>query len=109
MLPKKNRANKKTIEKIFKKSIFIGSHSLNLKYFFNKDNTSPRVSFIVPKTVEKKATERNFLRRKGYLILEKYWNKIPNDFVGVFIFNKQKEKNLPEVIEEDIKIILNKI
>jgi len=67
MLPKKNRADKKTIEKIFKKSIFIGSHSLNLKYFFNKD------------------------------------------FVGVFIFNKQKEKNLPEVIEEDIKIILNKI
>jgi len=109
MLPKKNRADKKTIEKIFKKSIFIGSHSLNLKYFFNKDNTSPRVSFIVPKTVEKKATERNFLRRKGYLILEKYWNKIPNDFVGVFIFNKQKEKKLLEVIEEDIKIILNKI
>jgi len=109
MLPKKNRADKKTIEKIFKKSIFIGSHSLNLKYFFNKDNISPRVSFIVPKTVEKKATERNFLRRKGYLILEKYWNKIPNDFVGVFIFNKQKEKKLLEVIEEDIKIILNKI
>jgi len=111
MLPKKNRADKKAIEKIFKEGRFINSSNLTLK-FLNNVHTGyghARVSFIVPKTVEKKATRRNSLRRKGYLILKKYWNKIPNDFVGVFIFNKIKEGNLLKNIEEDIKAILNKI
>jgi len=84
MLPKKNRADKKAIEKIFKEGRFINSSSLTLK-FLNNVHTRyghARVSFIVPKTVEKKATRRNLLRRKGYLILKKYWNKIPNDFIG---------------------------
>ena len=61
-----------TIEKIFKKGSFIGSNFLNLKYFFSKDNTAPRISFIVPKKIEKTAVGRNSLRRKGYLILKKY-------------------------------------
>ena len=119
MLPKKNKADKKAIEKIFKEGRFINSSSLTLK-FLNNVHTRyghARVSFIVPKTVEKKATRRNLLRRKGYLIFKKYWNKFPNDFIGVFIFNKIKlarqlagrKENLLKNIEEDIKVILSKI
>ena len=110
MLPKKNRANKKAIDKIFQKSIFVGSSGLNFKYCLNNKDIPPQISFIVPKTVEKRAVKRNSLRRHGYLILKKYFNKIPNGLIGVFIFNKIKEeKNLLSILEEDIKTILNKI
>jgi ribonuclease P protein component len=110
MFPKKNRVNKKLIEEIFKKGAFINSFGLNLKYFIENSATPPRVSFIVPKTIEKSAVKRNFLKRRGYLILKKHFNKIPNGFLGAFIFNKRKiEKNFLEKIEEDIKTILSKI
>jgi len=110
MLPKKNRANKKAIDEIFKKSIFIGSSILNFKYCLTNKHILPQISFIVPKTVEKRAVKRNSLRRHGYLILKKYFNKIPNGLIGIFIFNKIKEeKNLSDALEEDIKTILNKI
>jgi ribonuclease P protein component len=123
MLPKNNRADKKAVEKIFKKGAFVNSNSLSLKYILENNTTSPRISFIVPKAVEKRAVKRNSLRRRGYIILKKYFSKIPNRFLGVFIFNKIKparnasstadaggEKEfLSEIIEKDIKIILTKL
>jgi ribonuclease P protein component len=110
MLPKNNRADKKAVEKIFKKGAFISSSSLNLRYVLENNTTSLRISFVVPKAVEKKAVRRNYLRRRGYIILKKYFSKIPNGFLGVFIFNKIKEKDfLSEIIEKDIKIILTKL
>lgn len=106
MLPKKNRADKKLVEKIFKNGIFINSSGLSLKHLLENKSTLPRVSFIAPKTVSKKAVVRNLLRRRGYVILKKYFNKIPNGFSGIFIF--KKNITLSE-IENEIKKILNKI
>ncbi|MEI6581097.1 MAG: ribonuclease P protein component [bacterium] len=110
MFPKKNRADKKAIEKVFKKGTFVGCGVLGLKYLIEDKSIPLRISFVVPKTVEKKAVRRNFLKRKGYIVLKKHWNKIPEGFLGVFLFNKnQKTEKLSGKIEEDIKNILNKI
>jgi len=106
MLPKKNRVDKKLIEKIFKTGVFVGSSGLSLKYLIDESSTLPQISFVVPKAVEKRAVRRNFLRRRGYLILEKYFSKIPNGFLGVFVFKKVIP--IPE-IENEIKKILSKI
>ena len=106
MLPKKNRVDKKLVEEIFKKGSFVGSSFLSLKYFLNKDNNYIRASFVVPKKVEKGAVGRNYLRRRGYLVLEKYFKKLPSGFLGVFVFNK---KITSIEIENEIKKILNKI
>jgi ribonuclease P protein component len=106
MLPKKNRTNKKLVEEIFKKGVFVSTPHLSLKYYLEGNNTSPRVSFVVPKKIEKRAVGRNYLRRRGYLILEKYFKKLPAGFYGVFVFKKiitVKE------IEDEIKKILNQI
>jgi ribonuclease P protein component len=110
MLPKKNRADKKAVEKIFKDGFFVGSSQLNLKYIYENSDNPPRMSFVVPKTVEKSAVRRNYLRRIGYVALKKHFNKIPYGFSGVLIFNKIKEiKNLSKIIENDINILLNKL
>ena len=105
MLPKKNRADKKLVEKIFKEGKFVDSPSLVLKFIKENENLS-KVSFVVPKKVEKKAVKRNFLRRQGYLILEKYFKKLPKGISGVFVF--KKTINLLET-ENEIKKILIKI
>jgi ribonuclease P protein component len=123
MLPKKNRADKKAVENIFKRGIFIGSKNINIKYIKENNNISPKISFIVSKTVEKKAVMRNYLKRQGYVVIKQYFNKIPNGFSGVFIFNKnrpingvdtvdkqsKKNEKIASLIEEDIKGLFNKL
>lgn len=119
MLPKKNRADKKAVDKIFKDGVFVRSHNLNLKYILEKNGILPRISFIVPKTVEKMAVKRNLLRRRGYGILKKYFNRFPSGFVGVFMFSNKsksvfggkKSKTYNPIInlENEINNILNKI
>ncbi len=118
MLPKKNRADTKLVKKIFKEGKFINSPNLTLKYLDNISNEK-RISFIVPKTVSKKAIVRNLLRRRGYFILKKYWEFFPSTIGGVFIFSKKsfqifggkknKNKNPTKKLEEEIKIILGKL
>jgi RNase P protein component len=66
-----------------------------------------RISFIAPKKIAKLAVKRNFLRRKGYLILKKYIEQFPLGTLGVFIFKKPEENILK--IENEIKKILSKI
>ena len=106
MFPKKNRADKKAVEEIFKKGSFLGFKNVNLKFIQKKELTSPQISFIVPKTVEKRAVRRNYLKRRGYIILKKYFKHIPNGFLGAFIFKKSISSL---EIENEIKNILNKI
>ena len=107
MLKKKNRVGRRDIAKIFKIGRFINSENLTLKFILAKENTLPRVSFIVSKKVAKGAVERNLLRRHGYVALEKFYKTLPQELEGVFIFNKNQKiiKNL----REEIKNILNKI
>ncbi|MFA5937478.1 MAG: ribonuclease P protein component [Candidatus Paceibacterota bacterium] len=107
MLPKKNRADKKVIEKIFKEGRFISSSSFTFKFILNKSSNKTRISFIAPKNIAKLAVKRNFLRRKGYVVLKKYINRFPLGILGVFIFRKPEEDI--SKIENEIKNILNKI
>ncbi|MFZ2072675.1 MAG: ribonuclease P protein component [Minisyncoccia bacterium] len=120
MLSKNNRADKKAVDQIFKEGRFVNSTNLTLKFInLLQKNTHPRISFIVPKTVSKKAVVRNLLRRRGYAVLRKYFKQFPSGFLGVFIFNKKggevfsgrknKNKNPIKELENEIKLILNKL
>ncbi|MEI8270808.1 MAG: ribonuclease P protein component, partial [bacterium] len=64
MLSKKNRVNKKLIDKIFKEGRFVNSPNLTLK-FIKEESLYPKIAFISPKTASKKAVDRNLLRRRG--------------------------------------------
>ena len=107
MLPKKNRADKKAVERIFKQGKFITSSSLTFKFILNNNSAVPRISFIAPKSVAKLAVKRNFLRRKGYNVLKKYINSFPAGILGVFIFKKYQDDT--SIIENEIKNVLSKI
>ena len=108
MLPKKNRADKKAVERIFKEGRFLNSLNLTFKYIKTQEDKNPsRISFVAPKSVAKLAVKRNLLRRLGYNILGKYFNKIPVGILGVFVFKKYQTD--PQIIENEIKNILPKI
>lgn len=129
MLPKKNRADRKAVEKIFKEGRFVNSQNLTLKFIIDKEAkpglpgfaslSFPQISFVVPKTVSKKAVIRNLLRRRGYAVLKPYLGTFPAGFTGVFLFGKKskdifggrknKTRNPIQDLENEIKIILNKI
>lgn len=107
MLPKKNRVSKKDIDFIFQNGEFLTSPSLTFKFILNNNSSIPHISFIVPKTVTKKAVNRNLLRRRGYIVLEEHINKFPAGLLGVFVFKKyQKDVS---ILEDEIKNLLNKI
>ena len=107
MLLKKNRADKKAVEKIFKEGKFFNSPNLTFKFIQNDSGSAPQISFIAPKSVAKLAVKRNSLRRLGYNALKKYINNFPLGTVGVFVFKKSQVDVL--IIENEIKNILSKI
>jgi ribonuclease P protein component len=116
MLPKKNRLDRKTLEEVFKTGQFVNTPSLTFKFLLKKDSPT-RVSFVVPKTVAKKATVRNELRRRGYSEVD--LKKFPNGLAGVFIFGKKstelfsgrkkKDFNPTQNLNYEIKKIFSKI
>ena len=106
MLKKKDRADKKTMEKIFKEGRFINSPSLTFR-FFRKSTGPKRISFIVPKTVVRLAVKRNLLRRLGYSALEGRIDRLPAGTLGIFVFRKYIKDVL--IIKNEIENILNKI
>ncbi len=107
MSPKKNRADKKAIEKIFKMGRFLTSPNLTFKFILNNNSNIPRISFIAPKNIARLAVERNFLRRKGYSALGKQIYNFPLSISGVFVFKKYQDDIL--ILENEIKNILDKI
>jgi len=107
MLLKKNRADRKAVEKIFKEGKFLNSPNLTFKFIKNNNISLPQISFIAPKSVAKLAVKRNLLRRRGYSVLKKYINQFPASILGVFVFKKYQEDVL--IIEDEIKNILSKI
>ena len=107
MLPKKNRVDKRAIEKIFKESKIFNSPILTFRFVLTNNNNIPRISIIVPKTVAKKAVNRNLLRRRGYNVLGKYINRFPAGILGIFLFKKYQDDI--SILENEIKNILNKI
>ncbi len=107
MLPPKNRVDKKNVDLIFKKGNFLNSPNLTFKFLLIKGSLQPRISFIVPKNISKKAVVRNLLRRRGYIALEKHLKSFPVSLLGVFIFKKYQDDIL--ILENEIKNILYKI
>ena len=106
MLPKTNRVDKKTIDRIFAEGRFLNSPTLTFKYIFTKTRL-PRISFVAPKNIAKLAVKRNALRRRGYDAVKKEYSLIPLGVAGVFIFKKYEDDR--GKIEKEIETILSKI
>lgn len=107
MIPKKNRVDKKNIEKIFKSRNFLNTSNFSFRFIIDHNSKLPRISVFVPKNIAKLAVKRNFLKRRTFNILKKYLDKFPTKIIGIFIFKKYEDNVL--IIENNVKEIVNKI
>ncbi len=106
MLPKKNRVDRKGVEKIFKEGEFLSSPNLSFKYVKGVANER-KISFVAPKSVAKLAVKRNLLRRRGYSALAKHLDQFPAGILAVFIFKKYQDDL--SVLENEIKGAISRI
>lgn len=107
MLPKKNRANKNKVDRVFKEGKFINSSILSFKFTLNNPHKTPQISVVVPKSVFKLAVSRNSLRRLGYRALKNHLALFPAGIEGVLMFKRATKDIL--AIEDEIKHIVSKI
>lgn len=107
MLAKRNRADKKTIDLLFKEGKSIFSPSLTFRFILTGRPLPFRISFIAPKSVAKLAVKRNLLRRRGYAALRKYIGRAPLGLVGAFVFKKYQDDVL--ILQDEIEKILSTI
>ncbi len=87
MFSKKNRLKKKEFEKTFKKGAFLKKSFFNV-YTFKNTEDKKKISFVVPKKIEKKAAKRNKNKRQILAFLKLNQKFIKNkDYI--FILNKK--------------------
>ncbi len=109
MLKKERRVTSKLFQETLKKGPSFDSENIYLK---RMESTGPtRLTFSVPKTVEKGVVKRNYLKRKGLSILEKHTKSLKKGFVLVFFLKKTKtfptEEEFVNLLEK-AKIVENK-
>ena len=91
MLPSKNKIPRNIFLEALKGSRVFSSLFLKMR-IKNAPNLIKKFSFITPGTVSLKATERNLLRRRGYMIIRNVLKKTVGSFYIVFFFKKGSEK-----------------
>lgn len=103
MISKEKRVNSVLFQRIMKDGRVIHSPFFIFRYL---DQNPPQYSFVVPKSLSKKATFRNSKRRIGYNILKNI------DILGgsgVFFYKKDGISVETSILKEDIIKILKKV
>lgn len=92
MLPKKRRVDKNSFKRLFKEGKTIKSEFFTLKIRYTDSNLS-KFSVIVPVSVEKMATGRNKLKRRGRSVLLKNMDSIKRG-LEMLVFLKKESNEL---------------
>jgi ribonuclease P protein component len=108
MLNKKLRVSKEAFNSAFKKSRIISS-PIFLFRFHKEDNNQPsKFSFVVSKSVSKKAVVRNLLKRRGYASVRNNLDKIKKSYICSFSFKKGSESATFREISGEVASLLKK-
>ncbi|ETB64091.1 TPA: hypothetical protein DIC38_00770 [Candidatus Nomurabacteria bacterium] len=103
MISKKKRVNSALFQKVMKKGRVIHSPFFIFRYL---DQENPQYSFVVPKSLSKRAVFRNQKRRIGYNILK---NIDILGGVGIFFYKKDGVLVETNILKDDIIKILKKV
>jgi RNase P protein component len=103
MLSKNKRVTKELFQKIMNTGGSLSSPFFVFRYLYGD---RPQYAFVAPKSVAKRAVDRNKLRRIGYNTLNSYTLK---NFLGIFFYKKQGKNASTQEIKEDIVSILKRL
>ncbi len=108
MLPQKNRLKrKKEFESVFQEGLVFFEDFFILK--IKKNNFSfPRFAFVFPIKSEKRATERNRVKRLFREVIKSFLPNIRENKDIIFIFKKEAKKKKYKEIKEEIEKVFKK-
>lgn len=106
MLPKKRRVNKELFELIMKKGLIISGQFFVFRYLPpGVKHLGLHLACVAPKSVAKKAVNRNKLRRRAYSILRSFPVLKGS---GIFFYKKTGVLVSSNEIKKDIEFLLKK-
>lgn len=109
MLPKSRRIPRKIFGNLFSKGKRYNSKNFIVYVYPTQKPTDRSIfSFSVSKKVQKSATDRNFLRRRGYSAISKHLSIIKDGNMFLFVYKPKYSKDFSE-IEKDILELLSSI
>ena len=107
MLPSGARVTTELFKEVFSKGKVYTTPLFSVRIYENPTLSGPLFSFVVPKTVHKKAVKRNLLRRRAYSAVQKYLPIIQKKpYVVIAIFRKEAKNASFEAIESDLRSFL---
>jgi ribonuclease P protein component len=105
MLSKSHRLTKKEFLDVYKKKVFFtpffAVHAIN--------SPTTKFSIVISRKNAKKAVTRNAQKRKYYLALESYLNRIKNPFWCIFLVNKKGLELQGAELDQELGRILNTV
>ncbi len=109
MLPKTHRVSKKLFEKIIRSGKTLHSPHLSVRIIEMDEPDGPRATYAISKKIAARATERNYLKRKGLILVKKYLNSISSHSALIFFPKKGIQELSSDDHEEEIKTLLEKV
>ncbi len=106
MIKKIERVSKKLFQEIFSKGGYKHSPIFSAKIAPSNDGVT-RFAVVVPKTVFKKAHDRNRIRRIFYASIKDKDTKVIKNRVYIFICKKEISKYDKSDIQEEVRIFFN--
>lgn len=109
MLPSSHRVSRTLFEKTMKESKVLHTPHLSVRIGLSSEQSpstplgTSRFSFIISKKVDKRATKRNSIRRKGYVSLAHLMNEVKPGIVGLFFAKKGAEALSQADLEQEIR------
>lgn len=107
MLKKAFRLKKEDFEKVYKRGRKLSSDYLFLKFLPNFQKNS-RFAFVVPIAWSKKATRRNFFRRRMAEIVRALLSEIKPGYDFIFTLKKEPKERTILTLKADFQNLIKK-
>lgn len=107
MVPKKKRVTKDLFQSVMKTGKMLSSPLFVFRYLPTQDGPKKEIRYAVvaPKSVAKKATDRNKLRRQGYNAIR---TTPIQSGIGIFFYKKQAKNIDFSQIKDEIAMLVAK-
>lgn len=107
MLPSRKRVTTERFKEAFKKGRVYTTPLFSVRMYEDPTLPSPLFSFVVPKSVHKKAVQRNLLRKRAYSAVQKHIGALKGkSFILIGVFKKEAKYASFEAIEVSLSSFL---
>ncbi|MES2087936.1 MAG: ribonuclease P protein component [Patescibacteria group bacterium] len=107
MIPSNRKVGTRLFKDILEKGKSFHSESFSLRTV-SLGSQPARFSVVVSKKIEKRAVQRNFMKRRMYALIRPYLSKAKSGLQAVFFLKKKIAKDPIEKLKTEIEAVFKK-